>query len=120
MVFLERHLPALDGILVISSALQDYVTERTSVPTQLLGPIVDTTVNTPLPPLHLTGSFIVGYAGSLSQEKDGVLNLLKAVAEAAPQLAPRSRYESRSSATSIRQQDDLLYWRPNCSALVGM
>lgn len=86
--FVRHHLPALDGVLVISRALQDYVAQWTNVPTQLLGSIVDLTVHTPLPPLDLTGTFVVGYAGSLSQEKDGVLNLLKAAAKAARRLAP--------------------------------
>jgi len=86
--FVRHQLPALDGVLVISRALQDYVAHWTNVPTQLLGSIVDLTVHTPLPPLDLTGTFVIGYAGSLSQEKDGVLNLLKAAAKAARQLAP--------------------------------
>jgi glycosyltransferase involved in cell wall biosynthesis len=86
--FLMRHLPSLDGVMVISRPLQDYVARWSNVPTLLLGSIVDTTVHTPLPPLEVTSAFVVGYAGSLSQEKDGVLNLLRATALAAPQLAP--------------------------------
>lgn len=88
VIYVRHNLPALDGVLVISRALQDYVAQRTNVPTQLLGSIVDLKVHTPLLPLELTKTFVVGYAGSLSQEKDGVLNLLKAAAKAVPQLAP--------------------------------
>jgi len=88
LAFLMRHLPAFDGALVISRAIQDYVAKWTNIPTQLLGSIVDMTVHAPLPPLELTTAFVIGYAGSLSEEKDGVLSLLKAAAQAAPQLAP--------------------------------
>jgi len=85
----ERHqLSALDGVLVISRALQDYVAQRTNVPTQLLGSIVDLTVHAPLPSLELSTGLTVGYAGSLLQAKDGVLNLLRAAAKTAPQLSP--------------------------------
>lgn len=89
VVFLKHHLPALDGILVISSALNSYVARRTNTPTLLLGPIVDLAVNTRLPRLKLSGVLVAGYAGSLSQKKDGVLYLLRAVAGAAQRLAPQ-------------------------------
>jgi glycosyltransferase involved in cell wall biosynthesis len=88
LCFLRRHLPALDGVLVISRPLHDYVAQRASVPTQLVGPLVDLTAHTPLPPLELTTTLVIGYAGSLSQQKDGILTLLRAAATAAERLSP--------------------------------
>jgi len=88
LTFLRRHLPTLDGVFVISRPIQDYAAQWTSAPTMLLGSIVDMAAHKPLPPLDFTTDFVVGYAGSLSQEKDGVLNLLRAAATAAQQLLP--------------------------------
>ncbi|QTE29020.1 glycosyltransferase [Pengzhenrongella sicca] len=92
-VFVRRHLPAFDGVLVISGALEEYAARSGVARTALLGSIVDTALETPLDPLKLTTTFTVGYAGSLVQEKDGVLTLLRAAAAAAARLAPR--YELR-------------------------
>jgi len=86
--FERRHLPALDGVLVISRALQDYVAQRAHVPTHLLGALVDLGVHPPMPQIELTDTLVVGYAGSLSQPKDGVLTLLRAVAVAAQEIGP--------------------------------
>lgn len=87
-LFAQRHLPALDGILVISRALHDHVTERVATPALLLGAMVDVESLRPFPPIELTTTLVVGYAGSLSERKDGVLTLLKAMAVVVSELEP--------------------------------
>lgn len=87
-LFERRFVPAFDGMLVISRALHAYARARTSAPIQIIGAMIDTSRHTPFP-LHTPGSKIsVGYAGSLSEAKDGVLTLLAAVAKARLMLAP--------------------------------
>jgi glycosyltransferase involved in cell wall biosynthesis len=76
------HLRQLDGVLVITHALDEYVRTAAEVPTQVLGAIVDTERLARMPPLALTGTLRVGYAGSLSQQKDGVRYLVSAVHDA--------------------------------------
>lgn len=83
MVFERHHLRAVDGVLVISRALRDYAAQRTSAPIHVLGALVDVTSTPVMPPLALTDTLSVGYAGSLSQKKDGVLTLVRAAAAAA-------------------------------------
>jgi glycosyltransferase involved in cell wall biosynthesis len=78
----RRHLRALDGILVITHALGDYVRSASGVPTQVLGAVVDMERLERMPPLQVTDTLRVGYAGSLSQKKDGVRHLVAAVHEA--------------------------------------
>jgi len=82
----DHLLGRLDGVLVVSTALEHYVAERASTPTRLLGPLVDADAEPALPHLDLASTLVVGYAGSLSQSKDGVLDLLRASALAAQQL----------------------------------
>ncbi|WP_181884829.1 glycosyltransferase family 4 protein [Arthrobacter sp. RT-1] len=50
---------------------------------------MDLAQHKPFPPLALGSHLAVGYAGSLSEAKDGVLTLLAAVAKAKPKLAPK-------------------------------
>lgn len=89
LAYRRRYLRRLDGVLVISTALQEYVAARTDSPTRLLGAIVDVPRHPALPPLPLAGTFVIGYAGHLSQAKDGVLNLLRATSIAVPELDDR-------------------------------
>lgn len=87
----RRQLPALDGVLVISTALREYVRERTTAPTTLISGIVDLADLPELPPLEMDGTLVVGYAGHLSQAKDGVCDLLRATAAAGLELGGRIR-----------------------------
>lgn len=79
-IFERRHLPALDGILVISRALAEYAARRTRTPLLRVGGLIDLPAHPRFPPLALGPTLAIGYAGSLSQAKDGVLSLLRAVA----------------------------------------
>lgn len=88
-VYQHRQLPQLDGVLVISSALQDYVSARSATPTRLVSGIVDLTGCPALPPLQVAGELVIGYAGEISQTKDGVCDLLLAVAAASTELGNR-------------------------------
>lgn len=87
LILLKRHLRRFDGVLVISRPIRDYVRQRVQVPTQLLGAVVDIAIAASVP-LELGDTLSVGYAGSLSQEKDGILDLICAVAGASSRLAP--------------------------------
>lgn len=88
VLFERRFMPALDGMLVISHALDKYVRQRTKSPVQIVGAMVDTTTHNPLVPISMDSSMTIGYAGSLSEAKDGVLTLLAAVAQAQALLPP--------------------------------
>jgi glycosyltransferase involved in cell wall biosynthesis len=85
----RRYVHRLDGVFVISTALREYVAARTDTPTRLLGAVVDIPRHPPLPALPLAGTFVVGYAGHLSQAKDGVLDLLAATSMAVAALGDR-------------------------------
>lgn len=94
--FLLRQLPALDGVLVISRAIQAYVARWTSAPVRLVGSIVDLDdARGPVPPLELGTELVVGYAGSLSETKDGVLTLIRAAARVSADLGPDLRVRIR-------------------------
>jgi glycosyltransferase involved in cell wall biosynthesis len=77
----------VDGVLAISRALEHFVATRSKAPIRLTGFIVDLDPHPMLPPLPLTKSVVVGYAGSLSESKDGVLTLLRAAARARDELS---------------------------------
>lgn len=86
--FNRRHLPRMDGVVVISRGLLDYVTSRTpSSVDKLLLPIF---VDLGRFPNQLVesqtavrdGCLSVGYAGSLDPSKDGVDLLIQALAVA--------------------------------------
>ena len=79
---LLRELRRLSGVLAISTALRDFLRSNGVPQVALTGPCVDSRGWSFGDPLMLTDTLRVGYAGSLNQPKDGVLDLLEAVRQA--------------------------------------
>jgi glycosyltransferase involved in cell wall biosynthesis len=86
--YYRRHLRQVDGVLVITHALGDHVRRTATARARLLGAIIDTDRLQRMDALDLTGTLRVGYAGSLSHKKDGILHLVAAAHKARQLLAP--------------------------------
>ncbi len=91
LVYSRVLLSRLDGILVISRALEEYVRQRSSAPIRRVGPVVDAQTVVPGKWIEVGSEIKIGYAGSLSQQKDGVLDLVHAAGLAARRLEGRAR-----------------------------
>lgn len=76
---LLRELRRLSGVLAISTALQDFLRSKQLRRVCLTGPCVDVRGWDAGGPIALTDTLRIGYSGSLSQAKDGVLDLFTAV-----------------------------------------
>lgn len=91
LIYTRILLRRLDGLLVISSALEGYARGRSRAPLRRLGPVVDTSLIVPGKRIEIGNEIRIGYAGSLSQPKDGVLDLVHAAGLAARKLEGRIR-----------------------------
>jgi len=78
----------MTGVMTISTALESYVASIGVRRVLRTGPMVDlSTIDRPRVGVP-DGAFVLGYAGSLSQTKDGVIDLIIAVATVASAVGP--------------------------------